>query len=568
MANEIDNGRSIHILLVEDNPGDRRRVELILDLTSEVYQLHTAVSIQTAYQILTAHAIHIILLDLTLPDSQGVQTIRTLHTRYPHIPIVVLTGLDDEQIVADSATAGAQDFLMKQEINASNLWRVLRYALERRKQEEELRQSQQAYRRQALELNVLNRIISTASASNDEQALLAATCYELAHFFGALRVLILFCHQGSGVVIQAGHSQNDLPPLPPPATVLAMNDQLTAVLIAQHALICPTVEGSLQQFLAVPPGSRAIIHPINLENATIGFCVVSLPQTYALAESDARLVSMVADEVALGLTKMRLNGRLQAHANELEKRVQERTQALGEANEQLQSLDKLKTKFVSDVSHELRNPITNLSLYLELLEYAKPEKHAQYIAVLRNQVRRLYSLVEDILTLSRLEHSPPDHLFQPVDLNYLIQQVIGVHTPRAQSKQIKLQFQPMSPLPPAWAEPNQITQVVTNLIDNALNYTAKGSIIVTTNLLTQNSQTDLLLCVTDTGMGIHQDDLPHIFERFYRGSHIDRKTMVGTGLGLGIVKEIVIRHNGRIHVSSTVNQGSTFTVTLPTAPQA
>ncbi|MEZ4595126.1 MAG: hybrid sensor histidine kinase/response regulator, partial [Chloroflexota bacterium] len=549
MANEITNGRSTNILLVEDNPGDQRRVALILEMTNESYQLHTAVSIQTAYQLLATQSIHIILLDLTLPDSHGVQTIRTLHTRYPHIPIVVLTGLEDAQIVADSATAGAQDFLMKQEINASNLWRVLRYALERRKQEEELRQSQQAYRRQALELNVLNHIISTASASNDEQTLLATTCYELAHFFGALRVLMLFCHHGSDVMIQASHSQNDLPPLPPPQAALALNDQLTAVLITQHTLICPKVEGSLQQFLALPPDSRAIIHPINLENATIGFCVVTLPQTFALAESDARLVSMVADEVVLGLTKMRLNGRLQAHAQELENRVQERTQALAEANEQLQSLDKLKTKFVSDVSHELRNPITNLSLYLELLEYAKAEKHAQYIAVLRNQVRRLYNLVEDILTLSRLEHSPSHHLFQPVDLNYLIQQVVGVHTPRAQSKQIKLQFLPLSPLPPAWAEPDQITQVITNLIDNALNYTARGSIIVTTDLLTQNGHPELILRVADTGMGIDQDNLPHIFERFYRGSQIDRKTMTGTGLGLGIVKEIVNRHNGRIQVT-------------------
>ncbi|MCA9917516.1 MAG: response regulator [Anaerolineales bacterium] len=561
-------GRITNILLIEDNLEEARRIELMLDLTQDTYQLLTAVSVKTARHTLETEKIQIILLDLTLPDGEGVQTIRALHTSYPQIPIVVLIGLDSDQVVADAATAGAQDYLLKQEITPSDLWRVVRYALERHNQEEELRQSQRAYQRQALELHLLNRIISTASASQDEQTILDLACFELSHFYGALRTLFLFCqeHQAA-LALQAGDAQPGLPPLPQTLLDFKTAQQLTAVLITQQTLICPVLAENLQQFFAVPPNSRALAHPLNMAGETIGFCLVILPESYALAVRDAQLIGMVLEEVELGLTKVQLNGRLQAHANDLEIRVQERTQALAEANKQLTSLDTLKSKFVSDISHELRNPITNLSLYLELLGVSQGEKQTQYIGILRQQVRRLYSLVEDILTLSRLEHGNSNHLFQPLDLNYLTQQVVQVHTARAQNKKVRLSFKPTTPLPLAWGDSDQMTQVITNLVDNALNYTATGSIVLSTSTHQLADRAELLLKITDSGMGILEQDLPHIFERFYRGSQIDRKAMTGTGLGLGIVKEIVEKHNGRIQVSSTVNQGTTFTVFLPTAPK-
>lgn len=325
---------------------------------------------------------------------------------------------------------------------------MVRYALERHNQEEELRQSQRAYQRQALELHLLNRIISTASASQDEQTILDLACFELSHFYGALRTLFLFCqeHQAA-LALQAGDAQPGLPPLPQTLLDFKTAQQLTAVLITQQTLICPVLAENLQQFFAVPPNSRALAHPLNMAGETIGFCLVILPESYALAVRDAQLIGMVLEEVELGLTKVQLNGRLQAHANDLEIRVQERTQALAEANKQLTSLDTLKSKFVSDISHELRNPITNLSLYLELLGVSQGEKQTQYIGILRQQVRRLYSLVEDILTLSRLEHGNSNHLFQPLDLNYLTQQVVQVHTARAQNKKVRLSFKPTTPLP-------------------------------------------------------------------------------------------------------------------------
>lgn len=568
MVTDVPNGRSVDILLVEDNPGDVRRIELMLGMLEDAYRLHTASSVKSAHQTLSDQQVQVILLDLSLPDSDGVQTIRTMHSTYPSVPIVVLTGQDDEQVVADAATAGAHDFLVKQDLDPLNLWRVLRYALERCLHEEQLHTSQRAYRQQAGELNLLNRIISAASASNDEQTILDLTCFELAHFYNALRTLILLRHhQDSLVTVQAEYHRPEMHPLLHNQLDLDSEECFSAVLLTQQTLVCPHLSASQQLFLASPEDSKAILHPLMLEDENIGFIVLNLPHSYELAVSDIRLIAMVAEEVELALTKIRLHGRLQAYTNELEDRVQERTQALAEANEQLKSLDKLKSKFVSDVSHELRNPITNLTLYLELLEFAKPEKRPKYFSILRTQIRRLSNLVEEILTLSRLENRSYRHLFQPIDFNYLIQQVVVAHKPRAQNKQIRLHFRPTTPLPPVWGEPNQITQIVTNLLDNALNYTAEGEITIATDLNENGNESEVVLSISDSGMGIPEEDLPHIFERFYRGTLVDRDAIPGTGLGLGIINEIITLHNGRITASSTPNQGSTFTVILPAAPR-
>ena len=568
MINNGVDGRFVDILLVEDNLGDARHIELLLEMTDDAYRLHTADSVKSALQSLATLPAQVILLDLGLPDSDGVETIRTLHSAYPWVPIVVLTGLDDEQMVADAATAGAHDYLVKQDLTSTSLWRVLRYALERRFHEEQVRTTQSLYRRQARELNLLNRIISAAAASSEEQKILRDTCLELAEFYSTWRTLILLRHhQDSIATVEAEHCRPDIQSLLHKQIDLDTDASLTAVCLTRQTLVLPTLPLSLKQFLVTPENSKAIIHPLLVEGENIGFLLLNLPETHELSAHDTQLVATVAEEIDLALEKIRLHGRLQAHAKELEERVRKRTQALAEANEKLKSLDQLKSKFVSDVSHELRNPITNLTIYLELLEFAPPDRQAKYYDILRTQVRRLSSLVEEILTLSRLENGSDHDLHQSVDLNYLVQQTVTAHTPRAQSKKIKLRFTPAIPLPPAWGEPNQITQIVTNLLDNALNYTAGGYIDITTDLQEQENKTEIVLGVSDSGRGIPEEDLPHIFERFYRGSQVDRDAIAGTGLGLGIVREIVALHNGRIDVQSIPNKGSRFTVTLPAAPQ-
>ena len=227
----------------------------------------------------------------------------------------------------------------------------------------------------------------------------------------------------------------------------------------------------------------------------------------------------------------------------------------------LDEIDRLKTKFVSDVSHELRTPVANLSLYLQLLEHGKPEKHAEYMTILENQAARLAHLIENILDLSRLERDKDALVFAPVDLNAAVEPIVTAHRPRAEAAGLALIFEPSASLPRVRAESNRLSQVVANLVTNAVNYTPAGQVRIRT------CQTGKQVCleVQDTGIGINPGDMPHLFERFYRGTSAAQLDIPGSGLGLGIVKEIVDLHGGHIEVESRLGEGSTFRVCLPLA---
>lgn len=223
-------------------------------------------------------------------------------------------------------------------------------------------------------------------------------------------------------------------------------------------------------------------------------------------------------------------------------------------------LDRLKDIFVADVSHELRTPTTNINLYLELLENAAPDKIAGYLTVLKEQGMLLRKLVEDILDLSRLTIGKTKSVqFSAVDINLLAEQVITAHQPLLRSSGLALEYCPFENLPPANGEANQLSRVITNLVANAIQYTNKGKIW----LRTYKNLEQVYIEIEDTGIGIDNEDVGHIFERFYRGKQVRQSKTHGTGLGLAIVKEIVELHGGTVQVCSELGKGSKFTVGIP-----
>ena len=228
----------------------------------------------------------------------------------------------------------------------------------------------------------------------------------------------------------------------------------------------------------------------------------------------------------------------------------------------LKELDRLKDEFVSNVSHELRTPLSNLKLYLSLFQRGKPEKRARYLDTLHNETARLGQLIEDLLDVSRLDQAGAA-MMEPVNLEALAADVLTNHLPQAEANQIELAFDAQPNLPPARANAAQIVQVLTNLLGNALAYTPAGG-HVTVSLSQGELEGDafLLMAVADNGPGIAPEDLPHVFERFYRGE-VGRESAPGTGLGLAICRKIVDLHGGRVELESQVGEGSTFRVWLP-----
>ncbi len=248
---------------------------------------------------------------------------------------------------------------------------------------------------------------------------------------------------------------------------------------------------------------------------------------------------------------------------ELEQQVAARTAELTRANAQLREINYLQAKFIADAAHELRSPLNSLKLRLHMLENGKPERHAHYLAELKAQLERLSSLSEDLLNIARLEEAGATNHFAPVDLNTVVEQVVVAYRPMAEAAGLTLTFAPAPDLPPVLAQRNQLMQVGSNLIGNAIHYTPAGEVQVITTLATDRKQVCLL--VQDTGIGITSEDLPRLFDRFYRGKQPEGMNLTGTGLGLSIVKEIVERHGGTIAVESTPGAGSLFKVCLPLA---
>ena len=250
--------------------------------------------------------------------------------------------------------------------------------------------------------------------------------------------------------------------------------------------------------------------------------------------------------------------------NSLERRVTERTRELTEANGKLTELDRMKDRFVSNVSHELRTPLANTKLYLQLLERGKPDKRAEYMQTLHREVSHLEGRIEDLLDLSQLEQDKTEVRLAPVDLNALLKQASVVQQPRAETAGLGLTFEPAARPLLARGDLIRLQQVATNLITNAINYTLAGAV----HIRSFHCGDRVGFEVRDSGLGIAPEDLPHVFERFYRGKRASRSSVRGTGLGLNIVKEIVDWHGGQIEVDSQVGCGSSFTVYLPSADAA
>jgi signal transduction histidine kinase len=146
-----------------------------------------------------------------------------------------------------------------------------------------------------------------------------------------------------------------------------------------------------------------------------------------------------------------------------------------------------------------------------------------------------------------------------LDLNLLTEQVVAAHCPLAEEGGLDLRFDPGDNLPFIYGDQNQIARVLTNLLSNAIRYTAEGSVVVST----YESNAGVWVGVRDTGMGIDEADFPHLFERFYRGQKVSQSKIMGSGLGLAIVKEIVELHDGQIDWESASGEGSTFRVWFP-----
>lgn len=229
-----------------------------------------------------------------------------------------------------------------------------------------------------------------------------------------------------------------------------------------------------------------------------------------------------------------------------------------------EQLEASRREFVANVSHELRTPLTTIKSYTEALEdgaMEDPELGPKFASVIQNQTERMIRLVTDLLHLSRLDSKEAQLRKQPVSVMEMLEEVADRFSFQMQEKGIKPTLFIGSEVGSAWADRDQIDQVLDNLMSNAMKYTPEGGTIAI-----EARQTDdgvLAISVQDNGMGIPKKDLERIFERFYRVDKARSRNMGGTGLGLSIAREIVKAHGGTISLQSELGKGTKVTFTLP-----
>ncbi|MBN1487266.1 MAG: GAF domain-containing protein [Anaerolineae bacterium] len=240
----------------------------------------------------------------------------------------------------------------------------------------------------------------------------------------------------------------------------------------------------------------------------------------------------------------------------------------------LRSLDRMKSRLVSNVSHELRTPVTTIKLLISLLRRSPPERWDVYLDGLEQEAERQSQLIHNILQISRIESGRLELRLERLALDELAGEVVSSHEILAKNRQLTLVHkvegdaianqEAQKDAFIASVDRTQITQVLNNLVENALYYTPEGgNIEVLTGLAYTKGREWITITVTDTGIGIPESELAQIFERFFRGEAPRQKQIPGSGLGLSIVKEVLALHGGWIDVESQEGAGSKFTIWLP-----
>lgn len=316
------------------------------------------------------------------------------------------------------------------------------------------------------------------------------------------------------------------------------------------------------------------ISMLSLPNPYVGKALIEInriPELQTLLQAAEQTETVAFAEIRLG------------NLTEPEAEVTVVPVAAGEAEEYVvvihdvskeRQLERIRADFVANVSHELRTPLTTIRGYAETLlseDATRTKTQEQFVVKILNHASRLSRLVSDLLELSRLESGDVELKRTPCHLNTFYEPILDVFEPILEESELILKWAVPEDLPAVSVDQQLFMQVLVNLIDNAIKYTPDGGrITVSAEMHTSEAfeganitSKEIIVHVQDTGIGIPMESQPRVFERFYRVDKGRAREMGGTGLGLAITKHIVLCHNGRIWLESTLGEGSVFHVAIP-----
>ncbi len=322
-------------------------------------------------------------------------------------------------------------------------------------------------------------------------------------------------------------------------------------------------------FLIIAAGMGLLIHMF--VKRPIG-SLIEGTRKVADGDLDYRIGSFHSDEIGeLGKSFDSMTAELKRTSQEIEQwniklkdEVKKATQNLKRANQKLQELDSLKSNFMRKMEHGLRSHVGIIQTCLSLaFKEGQSGLSAQQLDLVTTAKRRsaiLLDVLDDIVQLSYRQSASAEYFMQPVHITYVLHKVLEAYRVQAQKKDISVDINTPSDSIVTDADPEALEEVFSNLVSNAIKYNKRNGRV---SLLAAETKNNIKIDVKDTGMGISDEDLPKIFNEFYRASNAKSTKIEGTGVGLAIVKEIVEAHRGEIKVQSKLEVGSTVTVVLP-----
>jgi two-component system, sensor histidine kinase and response regulator len=323
----------------------------------------------------------------------------------------------------------------------------------------------------------------------------------------------------------------------------------------------------LVKFLQAAQVRSKLIAPIFQEQQIWGFLVAhECRQTRQWQESEQQFLQQIAEHLAIAISQAQLYGEVQQQKQTLEQRVIERTQELQEVMQMAQSANRAKSEFLASVTHELRTPLTCIiGMSTTLQRWSKDalnERQQGFLQTIHDSGEQLLSLINDILDVSRAEAQQMTLELSQVSPVLLARQTMKTFAGQAALREVELELNlpGEEKIEPFTADPRRVQQILFNLMDNAVKFTAKGGKVL---LRLYPEENQMVFQVEDTGIGMAEAHLPLLFQKFRQLDASYDRQYKGTGLGLALTKQLVDLHGGWIDVDSKPDVGSTFTVRLP-----